>query len=217
MEFQEFPKMARLTRECVVTEKIDGTNAQVCIAAVDVDTDVYSLPTLPVAVAVDRSRGWVMFAGKRTSYCTPDNDNFGFAAWVQANADSLWALGPGRHFGEWWGAGIQRRYDLAEKRFSLFNTSRWVEQTQWASEGLRGPLGEKQEYAPPCCHVVPILYRGVFHPKVDEQQIERLRHQGSVAAPGFMKPEGIVVYHVAAGVMFKKTLEKDDQPKSRVA
>ena len=32
MEFQEFPKMARLTREVIVTEKIDGTNAQVFIA-----------------------------------------------------------------------------------------------------------------------------------------------------------------------------------------
>ena len=33
MEFQEFPKMARLAREVIVTEKIDGTNAQVYIVA----------------------------------------------------------------------------------------------------------------------------------------------------------------------------------------
>lgn len=45
--------------------------------------------------------------------------------------------------------------------------------------------------------------------------VARLRDEGSVAAPGFMKPEGIVVFHVAAGVSFKKTLEKDDQPKGR--
>ena len=31
MEFQDFPKMARLARDVIVTEKIDGTNAQVCI------------------------------------------------------------------------------------------------------------------------------------------------------------------------------------------
>ena len=30
--FTEFPKMARFARECIITEKIDGTNAQVFIA-----------------------------------------------------------------------------------------------------------------------------------------------------------------------------------------
>ena len=207
MEFQEFPKMARLTRDCVVTEKIDGTNAQVCIAEMPSDADVYSLPALPVAV--NRDLGLVMFAGKRTSYCTPDNDNFGFAAWVRDNADALWALGPGRHFGEWWGAGIQRRYGLDEKRFSLFNTSRWGADRDM----VKFPVDD----TPACCHVVPVLYKGVFHPKVDEQQIERLRNVGSVAAPGFMDAEGIVVYHVAAGVMFKKTIKGDEKPKSQHA
>lgn len=31
IEFKGFPKMARLSRECIITEKIDGTNAQICI------------------------------------------------------------------------------------------------------------------------------------------------------------------------------------------
>jgi hypothetical protein len=31
-EFVEFPKMARFAREIIVTEKIDGTNAQVWIS-----------------------------------------------------------------------------------------------------------------------------------------------------------------------------------------
>lgn len=30
-EFMQFPKMARYSREVIVTEKIDGTNAQICI------------------------------------------------------------------------------------------------------------------------------------------------------------------------------------------
>jgi hypothetical protein len=30
-----------------------------------------------------------------------------------------------------------------------------------------------------------------------------------------MKPEGIVVFHVAGNVGFKKTLEKDDVPKGQ--
>ena len=31
MEFEEFPKVPRLSRGCVITEKIDGTNAQVMV------------------------------------------------------------------------------------------------------------------------------------------------------------------------------------------
>ena len=33
---------------------------------------------------------------------------------------------------------------------------------------------------------------------------------------GFMRPEGIVVFHVAGNVGFKKTIEKDDMPKSLI-
>lgn len=46
--------------------------------------------------------------------------------------------------------------------------------------------------------------------------MEKLRTLGSVAAPGFMKPEGIIVYHSAARSYFKMTLEKDSEPKGRV-
>ena len=104
MEFTEFPKMARLSREVIVTEKIDGTNAQVCIGE-------------------DGS----MLAGSRTRWITPQDDNHGFAAWVEAHREELLTLGPGRHFGEWWGSGIQRGYGLKEKRFSLFNARRWCQ------------------------------------------------------------------------------------------
>ena len=31
IEFKEFPKIARLNREVIVTEKIDGTNAAVIV------------------------------------------------------------------------------------------------------------------------------------------------------------------------------------------
>lgn len=40
---------------------------------------------------------------------------------------------------------------------------------------------------------------------------------GSTAAPGFMKPEGIVVFHAASRNLYKVTLEKDDAPKGRAA
>jgi hypothetical protein len=59
-----------------------------------------------------------------------------------------------------------------------------------------------------------VLYQGLFGPAHGENYIEKLKAHGSFAAPGFMDPEGIVIYHVAAGVGFKKTVKKDEQPKS---
>lgn len=175
-EFLSFPKMARLAREIIVTEKIDGTNAQVFIG-----------------------EDGAVLAGSRSRWITPEDDNFGFARWVADHADELRELGPGRHFGEWWGAGIQRKYGLADKRFSLFNVSRW---------------GNER---PACCHVVPVLYRGMFDTSEIEDSLRRLRDFGSHAAPGFMKPEGVVVFHVAGNVGFKRTIEKDEEPKSLAA
>lgn len=172
--FLEFPKMPRLSREIIVTEKIDGTNAQVYV-----------------------SEEGQVFAGSRSRWITPEEDNFGFAAWVRDNAETLRGLGPGSHFGEWWGAGIQRRYGLTEKRFSLFNVDRWG------------------EVRPACCGVVPVLYRGLFHSAGIERALDQLRESGSMAAPGFMDPEGVVIYHVAGRVGFKKTLHKDEVPKGQ--
>lgn len=188
-EFEEFQKIARLSRDCVVTEKIDGTNAQIFFP----------------------EDGGPMLVGSRNRWLTPNDDNFGFAKWAVEHEEELRAgLGFGRHYGEWWGAGIQRRYGLDHKRFSLFNVARWVENR---SE-FRDPLNEKQSYAPECCHVVPTLYRGVFDTFVLDGLIGTMREQGSVASAGFMKPEGIVVWHEAARQLFKKTLEKDEVPKA---
>jgi hypothetical protein len=97
-----------------------------------------------------------------------------------------------------WGQGIQRGYGLKEKRFSLFNVSRW---------------GEGNETPPACCHVVPVLWRGGFHTASVDAALADLALTGSKAAPGFMNPEGVIVYHVAAGSYFKKTLLKDEAPK----
>lgn len=176
MEFKNFPKMARLSRDIIVTEKIDGTNAQICIG-----------------------ENGEFFVGSRTRWITPDDDNYGFAKWAREHREELMQLGPGRHFGEWWGAGIQRNYGLTENRFSLFNTSRW---------------GESR---PACCHVVPVLIQGPFRTDAIEHCLDLLRERGSVAAQGFMKPEGVVVFHVAGNVGFKKTLEKDEVPKTIAA
>jgi len=130
----------------------------------------------------------------------------------------LVGLGEGTHFGEWWGGKIQRGYGLKERRFSLFNVSRWCD---CRSEPLVFPTSDPrvtrtQERAPECCSVVPTLFRGKFDTDAIEFILGRLRVTGSVAAPGFMRPEGVVVFHEASGTLFKKTLEKDEAPKSRV-
>ena len=172
--FLEFPKMARYSREVIVTEKIDGTNAQILITE---DGD--------------------FFTGSRTRWITPEDDNHGFARWANAHKEELMGLGTGRHFGEWWGSGIQRGYGLekGEKRFSLFNVSRW---------------GETR---PACCHVVPVLWEGNFDHCGIRCIMHNLAIEGSHAAPGFMKPEGIVIYHTQGNFGLKKTFEKDDTGK----
>ena len=190
-EFVEFPKMARLSRECVITEKIDGTNAQIFI-----------------------SDDGQMLVGSRSRWITVKEDNHGFARWALQHRDELFTLGPGRHFGEWWGSGIQRGYGLVkgEKRFSLFNVVRWCLHGETPQSITAS--GELQEVLPPCCSLVPVLYRGVFTSDACDQALEVLRAHGSQASQGFMKPEGIVCFHLAANCGFKKTLEKDDLPKA---
>lgn len=191
--FMEFPKITRLSRDCIITEKIDGTNAQVCI-----------------------TENGQMLVGSRTRWITPEQDNYGFARWVTEHRDELMALGVGRHFGEWWGQGIQRKYGMAEKRWSLFNVSRWclAGETPQRIQTADPRIVKMQDVLPVCCSLVPVLYRGIFTTDACEAAIEDLRTNGSKAAPGFGKPEGIICYHVAGNFGFKKTLEKDDVPKA---
>lgn len=195
VEFQEFPKMARLSRDIIITEKIDGTNAQLLI-----------------------SEDGNITVGSRTRWITPQDDNYGFAKWVEENKCNLIKLGAGRHFGEWWGSGIQRGYGLqkGEKRFSLFNVGRWA---LYGTEPKRiltaDPRIEKyQDVLPEGVGLVPELYRGKFDTAIIDDVLRQLELKGSVASPGFMKPEGIVVFHIAGNVGFKKTIHKDELPKS---
>lgn len=184
----KFPKIPRLNRDVIVTEKIDGTNSGLYI---NDDAEIY---------ACSRKR-WI----------TPEDDNFGFAQWVKENEAELLLLGPGMHWGEWWGAGIQRRYDLDEKRFSLFNTHQW-------RDIYSGEYYEFGQYDPPeCCSVVPILWAGNFKDFHSADILEGLKRLGSVAAKGFMKPEGIIIFHVAANSYFKATIEKDGEWKGKSA
>ncbi len=190
-EFQEFKKIPRLSREIIISEKIDGTNGLIFI---DETNNIF---------AGSRSR-WLCGSIQDEIH----NDNHGFAGWVKVNKEELLKLGKGYHYGEFWGKGIQREYGLEEKRFSLFNAGRWVKDKNIT-------LKEKQEYCPECCYVVPILYEGIFNTEIVESQLNHLKEVGSYASHGFMKPEGIVIYHKAGGVYFKKTIENDEKGKEQ--
>jgi hypothetical protein len=61
---------------------------------------------------------------------------------------------------------------------------------------------------------VPVLYRGPFSSDAVDGVLRHLAEVGSYASPGFMQPEGVVIYHTAARSLFKKTLDKNDGHKS---
>jgi hypothetical protein len=197
--FEEFPKIARLKREVVITEKVDGTNAQVAWVPIlseqnlaDVKADLNALAI--IAGPNDGDPPMALYAGSRTRWldASSKGDNFGFAKWAIQHADELAALGPGRHYGEWYGLGIQRNYGLQEKRFALFNVARW---------------GAHNPNTPKCVDVVPILGRGEH---VDPAAIlTALAEHGSQMVKGFMKPEGIIVFHSASRQLYKLTLDGD--------
>jgi hypothetical protein len=187
--FEPFPKIGRLSKPAIVTEKIDGTNGQIHIVTGE---DFNDLPAL-ASVQEPDGRWTNMYAGSRNRYLdtSSSGDNFGFAKWVQEHAEELFKLGEGRHYGEWWGPGIgPRGYPVSDRRFSLFNSARW---------------GSHNPNTPACCLVVPVI--GSYSlDKVDDAMI-KLKEEGSLVCPGFMNPEGIIISHDR--VLYKKTFEHD--------
>jgi len=180
-----------------VTEKIDGTNACIFIS----------------------EDGHEFLTGSRTRWITPESDNYGFSRWAHEHHIELMELGPGLHFGEWWGGGCQRGYDLqkGEKRFSMFNVIRWCLHNE---EPQQIPCGDPrvvkiQSVLPECVGLVPVLWRGNFEYLPLNQILGDLQLFGSQAAPDYMNPEGVVIFHLAGCVGFKKTFVKDDEPKSK--
>jgi len=166
--FIAWPKIPRYENDnVIITEKIDGTNA--CIA-------IHNDGTYHVQ--------------SRNNIITPEKDNAGFAQWVKDNWEQLQLLGPGYHYGEWWGGKIQRGYGV-EKRFSLFNSGRW-----------------NQENTPPCVSVVPILYQGKLTPEVIKTIKQDLITNGSKAVPGWMKPEGFCIYYTQSKIYQKVIIDK---------
>jgi hypothetical protein len=192
-EFKGFKKIPRLSRAIIITEKIDGTNG---------------------LIYIDEENNF--FVGSKNRWLNDHEDNHGFWHWATDNKEELLKLGKGYHYGEWWGKGIQRGYGLEEKRFSLFNAGRWClsnQEPKLISIDPKTKVEKYQEKLPECCYVVPILYEGMFDTAEITKQLNILSFAGSQAVKGFMKPEGIVIYHKAGGCYFKKTIENDEKGK----
>jgi hypothetical protein len=202
MEFSAFRKIPRLFSEIIVTEKIDGTNGAVVIEkhyfGSAIDPFVFSV----VFGEEEGQDGLPVFeyhigAQSRSRLLTLENDNFGFAEWVKTNAAELvQLLGEGRHFGEFFGAKIQRKYGAKEPQFALFNVERFADINLSLIPTLR---------------TVPVLYRGLFSEEKILDCLEELRLKGSKISPGFMSPEGICIFFKQSNLIFK--IPFDSNPK----
>lgn len=188
LEFETFPKIGRMSSNCTITEKIDGTNAQIVFdehgnmlvgsrkRAIFPEGSVYD-------TATQRPRR--------------GTDNYGFAKWAYDNHPALFNfLGKGRHYGEWAGHGIQRAYGLDQKRFYLFNTARFGPQGQAIPTELQ-ELGLDS---------VPVLYEGEHDSREVCDEMTNLKVFGS-RINGFDNPEGVIVYLHGLKSYYKDTFE----------
>lgn len=176
LEFKEWPKIPRFEGvTCVITQKIHGTNAQIFIDTEDM----------------------TVTAGSRTRWLTPEHDNYGFAAWVRNHQHLLIdILGPGRHYGEWAGPGINSGEGLTAKTFFIFNTEH--------------PLVTHLTFMDDMTVItkVPKLYEGKYTTTCVAKAMNKLKKEGSKAAPGYMHPEGVVVN--INGKRYKKVFKPEE-------
>jgi len=167
VEFKAWDKIPRENPFTVtISEKMDGTNACVIIQ----DSKIVGVQS-------------------RKRFITPENDNYGFAAWVFENETDLLGLGDGYHYGEWAGIGIQKNpHALDSKKFFLFNTFRW---------------SENNPNRPKCCEVVPVLFQGLLKPETIPSLLGLLRANAGENET----PEGVVVYYHAFRKYTKHTIK----------
>lgn len=172
MEFESFGKITRYENVTVtITEKIDGTNG--CIVF-DEDGTLLGV----------QSRKRIITPGKAT-------DNFGFAGWVADNATDLFKFfGPGRHYGEWFGSGIQRGYGMDDKWFAPFNTHRFNDELEnWPENVCPTPVLNVASIA----HMNALVANSLNFLKQDGSQLH--------PAVEFGNPEGIMVYMSNVGYL----------------
>ena len=220
-EFKPWFKTPRLDSPFIITEKIDGTNSAILIQ--ELDMPILQAPYFGVIADCSSEdteqtepRYFGFAAQSRNRFIYPGDDNYGFAAWVSDHMSELMdILGPGRHYGEWWGGGLQRGYglDKKDKRFSLFNIKRYnpletvgdLAKAQYEDQVLFPDI--------PKVSIVPVLdweeedtYLNGMWRAVDHS-LRILEEFGSQAVKGYEKPEGIVLWHTRADQLFKKYVD----------
>lgn len=150
MEFIKWPKIKRFPAGmfCVVTEKIDGTNA--CIA---IDED-----------------GKLSHVQSRSRVLSVENDNHGLCKWATENKEEVELLGPGYHFGEWAGPKINRnRHQLTENKFYLFPTNKWLPRILSGDDSDYWPF-------PAGVQTVPLLYSGTYSDGLMLELMDKLKN-----------------------------------------
>lgn len=193
-EFKSFGEIKRLGKiHLSITQKLHGTNAQIYIYDEEIPDTVNFLEDGTTVPATERK----LICGSRTRWIYPGDDNFGFAGFVNQHKQAfIEKLGPGRHYGEWIGPGINSGEGLKEKTFALFN---------WEKEYPSG--------LPPQTILVPVLFDGFLEDVLDfkiliSEVMESLKDEGSKLVPGFMRPEGIVID--LNGQRFKKVFAPEE-------
>lgn len=222
-QFKSWGSTPRFHKGLHITEKIDGTNAGVCVQGVSKTV----FDGHPDAMRVfGEECDYLVRAQSRKRIITPGNDNFGFAAWVWENAASLAnLLGHGYHYGEWYGEGIQKN-PLAVKgrRWALFNTWHW---------GRKENLDRLRMVDIPGLTTVPVLHDEQRDGPADYMTIPAIingLNAGGSRADGFMTlpnahkmdfhvegPEGIIVWQRETRQRYKILLREDDKHKWEVA
>lgn len=172
--FQKYPKTPHMGNENILySEKIDGTNGV-------------------VYVETNGDGSKKVLAGSRTRWLTPGKqDNHGFAAWVKDNEEELSKLPDGFHYGEWYGKGINHGYGLDDRRFMLFNRSRY----------------EKLENLPKCVELETIVgkYGDLETIFYDVDFFEKESYlKGSWHVPGCMFTEGLILRFTESKRVYKK-------------
>jgi hypothetical protein len=200
MRFPAYPKTPRFNMGCLVTEKIDGTNACIVVEHV-IDGKPGGLPSGCATEVTVNGINYAIAAGSRKRWITPEKDNFGFARFVHENAERLVELlGEGLHYGEWWGSGIQRGYAQNGKRLSLFDGPGrypWALDEEW--EYAQAHLQTRMvAVGDAFIGVVPLLYQGSLDEILtrlgDTDELRRfLGIETSHAQIGWTRPEGVIV------------------------
>lgn len=92
--------------------------------------------------------------------------------------------------------------------FALLNTHRWEHISTlayWNARRAEGKIANLEGILT----VVPVLYFGPFCTATIDAELQSLGAEGSRAVPGFMDPEGVVVWDRETGSSWKKTLGGD--------